>query len=356
MKSLSVLIVSVVLICMAIPLHAQEARPILNQSSYCWDGPRMDQFVEYLKEHTAKTPDDLPPLVAGISPHVDYRDGGRAYYPLFQKISAPEVVLFGVTHRKTREKLGQPQDKLIFDTHADWQGPYSKIRVSPLRGYLQKRLGPKVCMTSDEAHRMDHSIEGLLPFLQHAQKDVRITPILVTAMPFDKMDAVSTQLADALAAYMKENNLTLGKDLFILISADANHYGKDFSNLHFGEGAAAHRKAVAHDRQLVETYLEGPITTAKLRGLSKKLWGQHFKDYGEVVWCGQYTIPFGLLTVDHLVAKLSPGKRLTGRPFLYGDSYTDSRSPLKVPGLGPTSARTLGHWVGYFSAGYYLAE
>jgi AmmeMemoRadiSam system protein B len=348
------LLLSLMLASVAIPLNAQETRPICNRGSYCWDARQMDRVVECLKTCAPRPPDDLPLLVAGISPHADYRDAGRAYYPLFQKISAPEVVIFGVTHRKTREKLGQPQDKLIFDSYADWQGPYGKIRVSPLREYIEKRLQPRYWMVSDEAQRMDHSIEALLPWLQNARKDVRIVPIMVTAMSFDTMDAVAAKLAEILAGYMRENRLEPGRDIFFLISADANHYGKDFNNTHFGQGAAAHQKATAHDRQLLQRYLQGAISTAKLRDLCRQLWGKNFQDYGDVVWCGQYSIPFGLLTVNHLTQKSSPGKHLTGRLLLYSDSYSDGLSPAKDIGLGPGTPSSLGHWVGYFSAAFYV--
>ena len=348
------LLLSITLACAAIPGYAQETRPSRNRAGYCTDGREMDRVVDLLKAQAPAPPADLPRPIAGISAHADYRDAGRTYPPLFAMISAPEVVIFGVTHRKTREKLGQPQDKLIFDSHADWEGPYGKIRVSPLREYVEKRLDPKYRMVSDDAHRMDHSIEAVLPFLQHARKDARITPILVTAMSFETMDAVSEQLADILAAYMKENRLTPGKDVFLLISADANHYGKDFNNLHFGEGEAAHRKGTAHDRQLIAKYLEGPISTDKLKGLTTQLWGENFRDYGRVVWCGQYSIPFGLLTVNHLTETLSPEKRLTGRLLLYSDSLTDSASPARDTGLGLSDISSLEHWVGYFSACYYV--
>jgi len=351
MKTLTL---SIILVCAAIPLRAEETRPVHDRIGYCWNGPQMDRLVDLLKARAPRPPEDLPRLVAGISPHADYRDAGRAYCPLYQRISAPEVVLFGVVHRKTREKLGQPHDKLIFDAYAQWQGPYGAIRVSPLREHLQKRLDPQRWMVSNEAHRMDHSIEGLLPWLQYARRDVRITPILVTAMPFDTMDGVSAELADALAGYMNDRGLSLGKDVFVLISADANHYGKDFNNLHFGEGAAAHQKATAHDRALIDTYLQGASSTAKLRGLTEQLWGTDFKDYGRVVWCGQYPIPFGLLTVGHLTERLSPGKRLTGRLLLYSDSYTEGLSPAGDIGLGLNAPSSLEHRVGFFSAGFYL--
>jgi hypothetical protein len=43
-------------------------------------------------------------------------------------------------------------------------------------------------------------------------------------MPFDTMDAVSEKLAGIFAAYMKENRLELGKDIFFLISADRSRF------------------------------------------------------------------------------------------------------------------------------------
>jgi len=37
------------------------------------------------------------------------------------------------------------------------------------------------------------------------------------------------------AAYIRANKLQLGRDIVFLISADANHYGRDFDNIPFGE-------------------------------------------------------------------------------------------------------------------------
>jgi AmmeMemoRadiSam system protein B len=347
-------ICSIIALCLVIPLHAQETRPAKDNVGYCWNGPQMERLMSFLRARAPKARGDLPPLVAGISPHADYRDAGRAYYPLFQKMSAREVVIFGVTHRAIRDKLGQPQDKLIFDSYDNWRGPYGEVAVSPLREYLQERLDQRCWMVNNEAHRMEHSIEALVPFLQYGRRDVRITPMMVTAMSFDTMDGLSAKVAEIVAAYMKENHLELGKDIFVLISADANHYGKDFNNVHFGEGLEAHTKATAHDRKLVDTYLQGPISSAKVKELSTQLWGKDFKSYGKVVWCGQYSIPFGLLTVNHLTQKLFPDRRLVGKPLLYGDSYSEGLLPAEDAGLGLNRPSSLGHWVGYFSAGFHL--
>jgi AmmeMemoRadiSam system protein B len=353
-ETMRTIVSAIVAVCLAVPLHAQETRPAKDQIGYCWNGTQLERFMDFLQARAPKPPDDLPRLIAGISPHDDYLYAGRVYWPLFQKISAPEVVIFGVTHRAIREKLGDPQGKLIFDSHADWQGPYGKIRVSRLRERLMKGLGPQYCMVSNDAHRLEHSIEGMLPFLQYGRRDVRITPIMVTAMPFDTMDAVSQRLAEVLAAYMKEKNLEPGKDIFFLISADANHYGKDFNNTAFGEGLQAHEKGTAYDRKLVDTYLQGTVSTRKLKDLAGQLWGKDFKGNGDTVWCGKYSIPFGLLTVSHLTERLSPNRRLTGRLLLYSDTYSEGVLPIEGTGMGVTNPSSLEHWVGFFSAGFYL--
>jgi MEMO1 family protein len=349
---------SMIVLCLTIPLLAADAdrtRPARNEYSAPQNLPRFERLLGFLKTHAPETPADLPPLVAGIAPHASYYDAGRAYYPLFERISAPEVVIFGVTHRTTREKLGQFENKLIFDSYARWIGPYGDIKTSPLRECLKKCLDPQYTMVSNKAHQLDHSIENLLPFLQHARRDVRITPIMITPMSFETMDALSAKVADVVDAYMRENRLEPGKDIFFLISADANHYGKDFNNLHFGEGQAAYDKGIAHDRKLVKTYIDGPVTRERLRDLSAQLSGKDFKSYGSVVWCGHYTIPFGLLTVNHLVEKRFPDRRLAGKAFYYTDSLGEKVRPPAEPGED-TIPSSLAHWVGFFSAGYYLQE
>ncbi|MBN1488349.1 MAG: AmmeMemoRadiSam system protein B [Phycisphaerae bacterium] len=356
MKPYPFLLALLALLCLPLPSQADEVRPFGDGAGYCGTAEDMDRFVGFLEKHAPKPPEDVPALVAGISPHDEYLRTGRVYYPLFQRFSAPEVVVFGVTHRKIREKLGQPEEKLIFDTHARWQGPYGPIQVSGLREHLRKSLDTRHVLVSDEAHRMEHSIEALLPFLQHYRRDVRITPIMVTAMPFDTMEALAKDVAEAIDAYMKENRLALGKDVFLLISSDSNHYGKDFNNLAFGEGEAAFRQGIAHDREIAETYLAGPISPEKLRGLTARLWGKDFRTQGDTVWCGKYSIPFGLLTVHHLVAARSPDGRLTGRLLVYGDTQTEGVLPVEGTALRPTTPSSLEHWVGFLSAGYYLDE
>ncbi len=338
-------------------LSGQDTRPILDDVGYCWNPQQLERFMDYLKS-TAPAPAEpstpMPPLLAGISPHDDYLYAGRVYYQLFPKITAPEVVIFGVTHRAPRLKMGDLQNKLVFDEYSYWQGPYGKIAVSPLREYLKNNLDPQWTITSNEGHAMEHSIEGMLPFLHYFNRTVRITPIMVTAMPLETMTEVSEKLARVLATYMQEKNLQPGKDIFFLISCDANHYGKDFANTVFGEDEKAHQLGTDQDRHLAEAYLSGEVTFEKIKGLTAGLWGQTYKENSNTLWCGKYSVPFGLLTVSHLKKILAPTQTLTGNILLYTDTYSEGTLPVKKTGMGITAVFSLKHWVGFFAAGFFL--
>ena len=212
-------------------LWAQEIRPVRDDIGFCWNGAQMDRLMDYLKNTPGEEPKiQLPPLIAGISPHDDFLYAGRMYYPLFKRIKTKEAVIFGVTHKAPREKIGDTRDKLIFDTYPSWKGPYKEVNVSRFREYLKEKLDKELYIIDNEAHQLEHSIEALVPFLQYYNPDVQITPIMITGMSFETMEKLSGELAAVIAAYIEENHLEIGKDIFFLISADANHYGQDFNN------------------------------------------------------------------------------------------------------------------------------
>lgn len=354
-KRLSILFVLCFVLCFCI-LSAEELRPVRDDIGFCWQAGQVERLVDYLK---TTSPDkgesgEPPSFIAGISPHDDYLYAGRVYYPLFKKVKAKEVVIFGVTHSTVRKKIGDPQGKLIFEKYRYWRGPYKNIEISPLREFLKMKLAKDRYIVSNEAHRLEHSIEALLPFLQYYNRDVKITPVMVTGMDFETMQGLAAELASHIAAYIKENRLEIGKDIFFLISADANHYGKDFANTVFGEDDMAHQLGTSSDRKIAAMFLSGKMGEKKLKGLTEQLWGKTYKHYGDRVWCGKFSIPFGMLTALGVVEKEAPAKTLTGKLLLYTDTYSEGVLPLKKPGYGITAPFSLKHWVGFFSAAYFL--
>lgn len=111
------LIVLVVVFCLVVPVYGQGVRSVREGSDCSWSASRFEEFVGSLESDGPKESGMAGRLVAGISPHGSYSEAGRVYYPLFEQVSAREVVIFGVVHRPTRNKLGQPQDKLILDSY-----------------------------------------------------------------------------------------------------------------------------------------------------------------------------------------------------------------------------------------------
>jgi len=338
-------------------LCAEELRPVRDDVGFCWKKKQVDRLLDYLKSSAqgqGKTNSDLPALIAGISPHDDYLYAGRVYYPLFKNVKTKEVVIFGVTHGTVRKAINDPQNVLIFDDYKYWRGPYSNVEVSGLREFLKNNLDPKFYMVNNEAHRLEHSIEASIPFLQHFNRDIKITPIMVTAMNFSRMVKVSDELATHISAYIKQDNLKLGEDIFFLVSSDANHYGKDFDNIVFGEDERAHQLGTGSDKRVANAFLSGKISKAKIAELTAKLWGKTHADYGDRVWCGKFSIPFGMLTLRKVVQHSQAGMSLMGKVLIYSDTYSEGVLPLKKPGYGITAPFSLKHWVGFLSAAFYL--
>jgi AmmeMemoRadiSam system protein B len=340
---------SVLLITAA--LSAQHTRPVRDDVGFCWNPSSMQKLVKYLDSQETES-FKASGLVAAISPHDDYLYAGRVYYPLFRILRTKEVVIFGVTHGTVRKEISGLDSELILDDFDSWPGLAKPVTVSGLREYLKQRLDKNLFITNDKAHTIEHSIEALLPFLQYFNPDIRITPIMVAPMPFDRMEEISTRLADVIAEYMEERHLAAGKDIFFLVSSDGNHYGQDFNNSPFGEGEPAWEKARALDRRLISTYLTGPMDGGKVRGLTGELWGKTYLDYRNTYWCGKYSIPFGLLAVEKIIARTS-GKRIDGKLFRYSDTYSEGVLPLRKTGMGTTAPFSLRHWVSFCSIGYY---
>jgi AmmeMemoRadiSam system protein B len=323
--------------------NAQDIRGIKDDIGYCWTFTQMDRIFKSVCDSVTLVHGGR--YIAGISPHDDYLYAARVYYPIFQRIKAKEVVIFGVTHGTVRKEIGDPQNVLILDAYSKWQGITKPIAVSSLREYIAQNLDTAYYRINNRAHELEHSIEGMLPFLQYFNPDVKIIPIMVTAMSFSRADEVSSALADVISGYMKENNLLLGDDIFFLMSADANHYGKDFNNIPFGEDSTAHRIGTNNDLRIIYGGLTAVVSEEKIDSFMQEM--------KNVVWCGKYSIPMGLLTTKKVV-KLTGDTKIWGELLRYSDTYTEGVLPIHDLGMGITAPFSFKHWVGFCSIGYYL--
>jgi MEMO1 family protein len=330
----------------------QEIRSIRDNVGYCWNAAEMDTFINFLSKDYKVKDYNSDNLIAAISPHDDYLYAGRVYFPLYKILRTKEVIIFGVTHGTVRKEMNDPKNILIFEDYKYWHGPYKSVEVSPLRDFIKNNLNKEYFITSDKAQNIEHSIEALIPFLQHYNRGIKITPIMVTEMSYERMKNIAEELSGIIEKYIKNNNLKLGKDIFFLMSTDANHYGEDFDNSPYGEDEKAHKTATEIDKNIANSSLTGDMNETKIKELIAKLWPDSTNTV-KPLWCGRYPVPFGLLTTIDIIHKIK-NQEIDGEVFKYSDTWTGKVLSVKNTHLGLTAPFSLKHWVGFLSAGFYL--
>jgi len=284
-----------------------------------------------------------PPGVLGlIGPHDDYVYAARVDRQIYPLVTAKTVVLVGVFHRYRR--FGA-HDQMIFDSYRAWRSPDGEIKVSPLRDALVAALPKDEAVKDGVAHDAEHSVEAIAYFLKHARRDVEIVPLLIPAASFARLSTMATHLGGALAAEMKRRKLQLGRDVAIVISTDGTHYGSDFQYVPFGAGGVdTFQKAMAQDRQLIESALGGPLTTDKAQKFFAAVVNPDKPDEYRMPWCGRFSVPFGLVFLAETAKRLGLGV-VRGMPLLLGASVDTPQLKTHDVGVGPTAPANLYHFV-----------
>ncbi len=286
-----------------------------------------------------------------ISPHDDHAYASYLYPLLLQNIKAKKLIIFGVAHKAWKIGL---KDSLVFGTFDYWKGALGKIKISPLRQEILKILPKDDYTINDTMMAIEHSIEAFLPFLQKfAGKDIEIIPILVPYMSFERMNEIAPHLAAAIEKVMKEHHLKWGKDIAIIISTDAVHYGdqdwggKNFA--YYGADSSGYKKAVEQEHEIIST-ITGTITLEKIKQFSHyTVQDTNYMEY-KWTWCGRYSVPMGLLTAYYLAKNLN--QSLDGILLEYATSIDHPTLEVSDIGMGTTAPANIHHWVGYAAIGY----
>jgi len=338
---------------MAVPSH-DDVRGRVDSMGYALRAEQMAKVWELSAsppEPEALSPSPAPGVAAVISPHDDFAFAGRIYRRVLPLITAKTVVLIGVFHgyRKFQE-----HDRIVFDAYRSWSAPDGSIPVSPLREALLARLPREDWVQSAVAHDAEHSLEPIVAWLRHMDSDLEIVPIIVPAARFERLEQIAGHLGAALSEEMKARGWALGREVAIVISTDGIHYGPDFNQTLFGVGGVtAYEKATAKDRGLLTGPLKGALTVSKIRTLYSTFVDPEHPDDYRWTWCGRFSVPFGLLTLESLTRE-SGG--VIGRPLVYGTSISAPELPLRDTGMGTTAPSNLYHFVGYPAAAFTLRE
>jgi AmmeMemoRadiSam system protein B len=294
-------------------------------------------------------------VVGGVAPHDDHLYSGRILLHLTERITAPRVVLFGVFHKA---RLWDLEGALVFDSFESWHAPWAPVPVDQaLRTQLVDALPEGSALVSNTMHCAEHSLEALLPFLQAANPRVQIVPILVPYLSWERLDELSGQLASALAGIMAERGWRLGRDLALVASSDAVHYGPDFDYSPHGVDANAYLRAVQRDGGLIRNSLQGPLAEGAMKALYLNLVSPEDIRRYRVPWCGRFSIPLGMETLRKLAAATDTPLP-TGHLLRYGTSLSEPELPVsqatRDAGLGTTAPSNFHHWVGYASVAYLV--
>lgn len=334
------------IITLSTTIYAQNIRPVMDNIGFIWKKESLTKLTNYLEKNNKIYNCDKE-LIAAVSPHDDYLYAGDVEYSVLKNITAKEVVIFGVTHRSPRKYLKNPKNKVIFESFDKWNGLSGTVEISSLREVLKNKLDKNLYLVDNKAHSLEHSIESIIPWLQDNNKNVKITPIMVTEMSFKNLDKISSEIAKIITTYIKENKLQLGKDIAFIASSDATHYGKDFKYTPYGNDELSHKKGTKGDKLVSKFYLERNFTGAKAGLLMQETKN---KTKG---WCGKYSVPFGLSVANKVTYNIT-NKVLVGKLVKYSDSYTSGVLPIHIEGAGITAPFSLEHWVGYLGVGYKL--
>jgi len=294
-------------------------------------------------------PSPAPGVLAALSPHDDYLYAGRVYRAVLPLVTAKTVVVVGVFHQYRKYRV---RDRIVFDPYPAWRTPDGPVPVSPLREALVAAMRPEEASRDAADHDAEHSIEAEVYWLRHINPAVEIVPVLAPATRVDRLEEIATHLAHALAKAMKERNLVLGKDVAIVISADAVHYGPDFKHVPFGDGGIeAYTKAVANDRTVLTRAIAGPLTVERARQLFGYFVDPSEPDTYRLSWCGRFSIPFGMVLLCETSKALGLAQPI-GMPIAYATSVGSPELKVRGTGMGETAPANLYHFVGYPAAAW----
>ncbi len=224
-----------------------------------------------------------------------------------------------------------------------------------MREQILQQLPKQSYIINNNWQSEEHSVEGIVPFIQYYRPEAEIVSILVPYMNWRRIDELSTQLATAFSLIFQKWHWKLGDDIAFICSNDGDHYGDmDWGGRNFapfGTDQQGYLLATNQDKQLINQTLTGLLTAERLKDFCYRVWGENnLKEY-KIRWCGRFAIALGLSTLLKLTEKLG-SKPPEGYLLRYDTSYHLGKLPLDDMVIGTTAGNNSHHWVGYSAIGY----
>jgi AmmeMemoRadiSam system protein B len=146
---------------------------------------------------------DAPGVVV---PHAGYVYSGGVAAKVYASIEGADTfVILGPRHSW--------EGSAVAVSTQPWQTPLGTVQVD---NELIELLPPGIIDQDEMAHRMEHSIEVQVPFLQYFFKDFKIVPIAIGLQDYETVKEVVGEITQALDKYTRKT--------VIVASSDFTHY------------------------------------------------------------------------------------------------------------------------------------
>ena len=186
----------------------------------------------------------IAPCRAVVVPHAGYVYSGPTAAAVFARVALPAlVVIVAPNHTGV---CRAPGGASLWEDGA-FRTPLGDVPVDATCAAALRAVSPLVGVDHD-AHRAEHAIEVVLPFLQVLRPDVRIVPLVLAWDVWEPGGA--HELGEALARVVREAQ----EPILLVASSDLNHY----------EPAATGEKKDARALEAV-TALDGAELLARCR-------------------------------------------------------------------------------------------
>ncbi len=177
---------------------------------------RVRQFVVAARSDEQESPPadkkQAPGVLACLVPHAGYVFSGGVAGAVYAHLAFPRrIIILGPRHRPRGADFA-------INTEGAWQTPLGRAEIDS--GLACALVAACPLLVDDEVvHRIEHSIEVQLPFLQVLAGDFRFVPISIGTLDFIQLNELGHALARVIAA--------LAEPVLLIASSDMNHYESD---------------------------------------------------------------------------------------------------------------------------------
>jgi hypothetical protein len=230
-----------------------QVRPAFRAGQfYPADPTQMDADVDaYL--HAAGRGQFPPQTYRAIMlPHAGWQFCGSTMGKTLAGVQLPKtLIIIGPKHTP----LGPP---CSIANHAAWQIPGTPI---PLATSIVQQLcrNIPILQYEAEAHRQEHAIEVLLPFLFRLRPDLQIVPIVLGPSAPESIEPLVT----GIAALLRDIRAAGGEVPLLVISSDMNHFASEAENRR-RDMLALDAMKTGNPRHLYETCMNNDVSMCGL--------------------------------------------------------------------------------------------